>query len=278
METNTRKTKIDELVSRLLNGEEPLSYSSLSNFAESPKHFIEYKLEKKKTTDAMTFGQVVHCLVLEEGDFEKRYFIIDDTEQCNKIGGAKPRATKLYKAWLKDLISQNNGKELISPQCYLDAKAMQLSIKTNFPANNLLKQKGENEIKANWEYLNFKFRGFIDKYKAGKFILDLKTCADASPRKFQRDIISMDYHLQSAMYLTAVNEDVPYYLIAADKSGGVSVHLLDERLINLGRERYAFLMENLNRCILLDAFNRSFDFYSERGDGIFVADKPAYLY
>jgi exodeoxyribonuclease VIII len=268
METQTRKTKIDELVSRLLNGEEPLSYSSISNFAESPKHFIEYKLKEKKSTDAMIYGSVVHCLVLEEQNFEKRYAVAPTCDRRTTIG------KNIYSAF----IDEAQGREVISQEVYSQALETKRAIRSNFPANNLLKQDGQNEIAATWEYLNFKFRGFIDKYKAGKFILDLKTCADASPRKFQRDIIAFDYHLQAAMYLTAIGEDVPYYLIAADKSGGVSVHLLDERLINLGRERYAFLMENLNRCILLDAFNRSFDFYSDRGDGIFVAEKPAYLY
>src|SRR4051794_5238924 len=90
---------MSDIVSQLLKGEMRLSYSALCAFKESPAKFVQYKMKQKVTTEAMIFGSMVHCLILEPGDFDNRYFTLDDTQKCNDIGGAKPRATKAYKEW-----------------------------------------------------------------------------------------------------------------------------------------------------------------------------------
>lgn len=262
------REQIEALACRLTSGEEFLSYSSLTNFAESPKHFLEYKFKTKEKTDAMIFGNVVHCLILEPSQFEKRYAICPPCDRRTTVG------KKIY----ADFQESSAGKQEITSECHLSAQAMVNSIRMNLPANRIIQSMQEKELSVEWEFMGFKHHGFIDGFTPLKFMCDIKTCADANPRKFQRDIVQMDYHVQAAMYLEGKEADVPYYIIAADKTGGVSVHLLDERLINAGIERYKFLIESLNRCILLDAWDKSYDFYSERHDGIFLAEKPSYLY
>ena len=39
--------------------ERPLSYSSLKEFAKSPRHYVEYLRREKKPTAAMAFGSLV---------------------------------------------------------------------------------------------------------------------------------------------------------------------------------------------------------------------------
>lgn len=276
METLIQDPK-ELLIERLQKGEEKLSYSSLSCFAESPKHFIEYKLRQKVQTDAMFLGSVVDCLLLTPSLFPERYFVLNDLEKCNEIGGAKPRSTNKYKEWYQLQLSLNKGKELVEYEVFFTAKKYVEAIERNVPANKILSIADTAQKEITWRFDNYTFRGFIDKFKERTLVIDLKTCSDATPSKFQRTIIDFDYYLQAAMYLTGIDEDLPYYIIAADKNGGVSVHLLDKKLIDFGKERYKYLVEKFNTCILLDAWDRSYDFYSSRKDGVFVATKPGWL-
>lgn len=270
-------TQKEQLIERLRKGEEQLSYSSLKCFGESPKNFIAYKLKEKVTTDAMLYGSLVHCLLLTPDLFFDQYRVIDDTDICLEIGGAKPRATTKYKEWYQIQLELNKGKEIIDTSLLEDVKKSVDAINNNYPASRILNHCDQAETLIEWNYRDFNFKGYIDKMKRGKLILDLKTCQNAEPVMFQKTIINSDYYLQAAMYSTGIKEKLPYYIIAVDKSGGVSVHLLEEKLIEFGMERYNYLVKKLGECILNDSWDRSYDFYSIHKDGIYRCDKPSWL-
>jgi len=157
------------------------------------------------------------------------------------------------------------------------AKAVAVNVRENRASHKILKIADKREQDVEWEFKNFKFRGRIDGIGKNA-IFDLKTCADAENSKFQRDIISMGYYLQAAMYRVGVGQALDYYIIAVDKRGGVSVHQLNEDLLKYGLEEYSKLLDRFNECILSEAFNMSYDFWSPRHDGIFSADKPTRFY
>lgn len=272
-----RNHRIDSLIKRLMAHETHLSYSALKAFKDSPTDFIQYKFREKKQTDAMMFGIVVHCLILEPQEFENRYVIMEDFDICAQIGGAKPRATNAYKAWKELFLQENEGKEVISLDLYKIANSIAQNVKHNRASSKVLNQLTHREKGVDWEYKNFMFKGFIDG-EGDKLLTDIKTCKDANPKKFQRDIISMSYYLQAAMYLTAIGVNKPYYIIAVDRKGGISVHRLHKHLIEQGLQEYSDLLNKFNTCILKDAFDQSYDFHCENYDGIHIMDKPAYMY
>jgi hypothetical protein len=118
----TRQDQIDAIIMRLIRGEDHLSFTSINAFRRSPVTFIDYKLNKLEETDedtaAMKFGSMLHCLVLEPGDFENRYFSFDDSDKCQELiaGGAKsPRATKAYKEWYALQSESANGRMIVTP-------------------------------------------------------------------------------------------------------------------------------------------------------------------
>lgn len=274
----TRNDLIQGIVNKLISQESHLSYSSLSQFKDSPKSFIDYKLKTFVQTDAMIYGSMVHCLILEPTEFENRYYVINDLEICSEIGGAKPRATNKYKEWYseQEATATQQGKQIVEYSDYQSALLQSLNVRHNAAAKSVMNKIIETEKKIEWEDKNFKFRGVIDG--DGSVIVDLKSCADASPRKFQRQIIEMDYHLQAALYLKGLGVNKPYYIIAFDKNNGVSVHQLTETLLTHAMKEVDTLLDQFNKCILEDGFNKSYDFYSERFDGAYYCDKPAYLY
>lgn len=273
----------EQIVENLMNHSSHLSYSSLSAFGESPKDFIDYKLRKREPTDTMAYGSMVHCLVLEPEDFMNRYEPLDDSAICDEIGGAKPMATKKYKEWYADQESKLNGKIMVSPLEYNHAKIVAGNVRHNRASRAILTLCPQREKGIEWLYSNFLFKGFLD-LEGESAIADLKTCTDASPRKFQRDIVNMDYHLQAAMYLKAdmiLNDHrrlKDFYWIAVDKNGGVSVHQADKHLLESGMERYELLLARFNECILSDRWDESYDFFAESWTGIYKAEKPGWMY
>lgn len=266
-----------DIITQLLRGEMHLSYSSLSAFKESPADFVRYKLRLKEPTESMINGSMVHCLVLEPQDFNNRYFTFDDSEKCQEIGGEKPRATKAYKEWKAIKLSEAGSREVVAPQDYISAKIIADNIRNNRAAAKVLRLCPVYEKSIEWEYKNFKFRGFIDG-DGEDATFDLKICADATPRKFQRTIIDMDYHMQGAMYQLGNGRVKRHYMIAADKNNGISVHLLHDKLIEKGMEEYDRLIGKFNECILSDAWDQSYDFWSERYDGIYMAEAPNWMF
>jgi hypothetical protein len=271
------QSRVDHIIDRLMSQEDHLSYSSLSAFKRSPKSFIDYKMGIKEETEAMQYGSMFHCLVLEPEDFTNRFHVLDDRDICIQIGGAKPRATKAYKEWYAVAMQEAGDKTLVETDDYLSAQIAANNVLFNRASSKVLGMADSREKPIEWEFKNFKFKGFKDG-DGEKIIFDLKTCADATPKKFQRDIVDKGYYLQAAMYLYAGGESKDYYIIAVDKKNGVSVHKLEMALIQHGMDEYSDILDKFNTCILKDAWNQSFDFYSSRFDGTFMCEKPAYLY
>lgn len=268
-----RQDMITKIVSGLMSGDGWLSYSSLSCFKSSPKEFIDYKLKTRVTTDAMIYGSMVHCLVLQPELFNERYLAIDDSEICSQIGGAKPRATKVYKEWYEEQLQQAGTRAIVDTDDYKNAQVVAWNVKTNRASRKVLSLCPDREKPIEWDFMNFQFKGFMDG-AGSKAVFDLKTCPDADRNKFQRDIINNSYYLQAAMYLYGSGIGAQdYYIIAADKIGGISVHLLDVHLLEYGMKEYEYLLGRFNECILSDRFDESHDFWSKRHDGIFVAER-----
>lgn len=277
IQTSSMYEQVEGIISSLMSHEGHLSYSSLSAFKSSPIDFINYKMGVKEQTDAMLYGSMLHCLVLEPGDFFNRYHLLDDLDICNQIGGAKPRATKVYKEWKQAALAEAGDKLLVEADDYTAAKIAANSILNNRASAKIINQATTREKPIEWEYKNFKFKGFIDG-DGDKAIFDIKTMPNAAPKEVQREIVKRGLYIQAAMYLYGTGIPKDYYIIAVDRKGGISVHKLEMALIEQGMIEYSILLDHFNYCILTDSFDQSYDFWADRGDGIFMCEKPAYMY
>lgn len=272
-----RQSKIDQLISDLMSGEKTLSFSSLKAFRNSPADFIDYAFREKKQTDAMLLGTLIHCLVLEPEKFSERYTVIDDSEVMAALADSgNPRNTKIYKEWKANFLATCIG-ETITLKQQQQAEIIAGNIIHNRAAKKILNLCPKREQKIEWQYKNFGFRGYYD-LGGEKIRADIKKVPDASPRAAQATIIKMWYFGQAAMYLTAEGIKLPFYIICADAKGGVSVHKLDKSLIDHALEEYSNLVDKFNECLLKENFNQSYDFWAESYDGIYICDKPAYMY
>ncbi|GEM_PF-818302 len=272
-EAEKREKFIKALIADINNGKSKLSYSSFSKFKRSPNAFINYKMRTFETTDSMLLGQLVHAMVLQPETVKDTFYT--DSDKIKEIGGASPRSTKAYKEWKSQQIAKYPNKSLVSADMFALAERMANSVLNNRAAKQILEKIHQTEYKIEFDYEGLKFVSYLDGI--GEIILDLKICADADPRKFQRDIIFQNYHLQSGIYTTAAGEILPYYIIAVDRECEVSVHHLMEDLVMKGISIFENLVREFKQCLKSGNFHESFEYRAYTEEGVYKMDVPPYL-
>lgn len=259
-----REAYIQSLQDKYSNGELYLSYSSLSSFRKSPKHFIDYKMkDRSDDTDSMILGSAMHCMVLEPHEFNFKFAIQPECDKRTKDG------KEIYLRFLET----SKNKTVISNNQYLIAIQMASSLLLNDEAKELINNSIEREKKIHFDRYGFKFVSILDG-EGNDYVFDLKMMPDADPKKVQREILNRTLWLQGGMYLEALQQDKAYYIIAVDKSGNVSVHLLMESLLDYGKSEFKRLCADFEDCMSTNSWYKSYDYRSH--NGIYPIDKPSF--
>ena len=257
---------------QILNRDFVLSYSSLKAFRKSPEHFIQYKTTPRIDTEATLFGNAFHCWVLRNSDFMNEFIIFDDSKRPEP---GKDYRTKVNQEWKARFIEENeaSGKKIIKVDQFEQIKVMNDKILLSDPARELIEYtRSKFEEQIFFERKKLKMISYID-INADIFMADIKTCQDAEPRLFQRDLFYNGYDFQAAVYNDAVSKGhakfgqlKEFYFIAIEKSApyGVSVHKMNEETLNFAFSEYLETLDRFNEC--LDdpgLFERSYDYYSK---------------
>ena len=177
-----------------------ISNSDLGLIKQSiPKFLYEKSLEEKKETVALIFGAGLHCLILEQEEFDKKYFVIKET--INK-------RTNIGKARYAEIIKENYGKLELSADNYNKLIAMREKLRKHPIANELVKQNGRMEFEKPlfFEYLDIKCRAKPDIVDhLNRRIIEIKTIAEANNIEIvKRAIIKYGYYRAASFYQIAV--------------------------------------------------------------------------
>lgn len=111
---------------------------------------------------------------------------------------------------------------------------------------------------------------FLDG-KGDDIILELKTTRDADPKKFYRDCLTYDYHMQAGIYVEGIRcrefKFPDHYFIAVEKEApfGISVLKSDAGFIKYGQKMYRRAMDMMKYCIEKREFESSYEFHSITG-------------
>jgi hypothetical protein len=237
----------------------PVSNSRLTAFKRSPKHLIQYLTDKKPATPAMEFGKAFHMALLEPELFSDSYICAPEVDRRTKEG------KELY---LKFVANQPANINIINSDDERKLAQMIESIMTNPIASELLAECDKRETSVLWDNLDFMIpmKGIIDAH-CTDYIIDIKTCADAQPDKFQRDAYFSDYHRQAAIYMDAIPTAKEYYLIAIEKEApyGISVHRMDQTMIDKGRDQYINLINEYRNWVDLGCPNSGYEYWHAFG-------------
>lgn len=224
-----------------------ISRSELWKLNESPEKFKWYKDHPEKPTPALLFGQVVHKLLLEPDGFEVEFAVLPEVDRRTKDGKEQ------YHAFME----ANDGKGIVTLEMFQQAWEMAEKAKQEPFVAKLL--KGEHEKPFFWtdEVTGENCKCRVDCLTdiGGKpYVIDYKTCTDASNDAFMRDAIRFGYHVQAAMYSDGVEHNIgtkpTFVFIAQEKNPPYAVNIFqaDEAFVQYGTDVYRELMGVYHYC------------------------------
>ncbi len=257
------ESKFAELMKKIRNKELSLSFSAMQKFAQSPSHFISYKLRTVVRTPAMAFGSMVDCLLFTPDEFDEKYFSIDDSAICAKLvneGAKSPRSTGKYKEWLAGFMQDQNGKEKVSAAEHELAKRLVDRLQKNESSRWVLDQIGEVQKPVQFDWQGYKWRGYIDG--EGETIrMDLKIFKDAQPDAVRRKIIYDKYLWQPSVYQLGEGKK-DFYFVVADRTLGISVHRVSDAQIRGAIDELEYYVSLLKKCSVFNEWDCSYDFFA----------------
>jgi exodeoxyribonuclease VIII len=229
----------------------PLSYSSLKEFAKSPRHYIEY-INKPKTppTDAMKLGSMVHCLLLQSYEFDNQFLIAPEINKRTNAG----------KEELANLLLNNPNKQIVSNEDYMTASNLVRSAFLNPSIEKVVKDCHSFEEEWREDILTLPYRGFYDGVSED-YILEVKTTNDGSPKSVMSDFYKRKYHIQAGLYSIASAKKIKYLIIETTFPYLSYIASPDNRFIDKGIDEITSLSTSFLNCMNSDNFNAGYEYY-----------------
>lgn len=214
------------------NQEAGIRRSALWKIARSPQHF-KYELEHpSEKTQALMFGAAAHTAVLLPATFKEMYAVAQ-FDGRTKDGKAERQA------------AQEKGITLLTAEQMAAIDGIVDAVNGNPYARRLL--EGPHEVSYFWDDditgEQCKCRTDCETDIDGQhYIVDLKTCADASTDAFMRDAIKYGYFMQAAMYSVGVKavtgKDSTFVFLCVEKEAPYAINIIPcgEKEITLGMD------------------------------------------
>lgn len=226
------------------NATEGIRRSALWKLKKSAAHF-KYELDNPpEPTPALVMGTAVHMAILQPEKFFEN-FTVRNLDLRTKEGKAEKLA--LTEA----------GLTILNPEQGDMIADVVKAVRGHFAANRLL--NGAKETAYFWtddatgERCKCRVDSELDL--AGvHYIVDLKTCADASTDAFMRDAIKYGYHLQAAMYREGVKavtgKESAFVFVAVEKAPPYAINILhaNQAFITYGMDEFRYLMGYYHEC------------------------------
>jgi hypothetical protein len=228
-----------------------MSAGGLKRMRQSPAHFFGMQLDPNRPasgdpTPAMKNGTLVHCAIFEPESLFARYVL-------------KPEgmtfSTKEGKAWKE----ANGAREIVDAEQMAAAMAQAAALR-RLPEIGALLSDGFGEASAFWiddetgELCKCR-PDWTSPAGDGVILVDGKTCQDASPEGFSRQIWNMDYWLQAAWYSDgferATGQKVHGFVFAAVESSwphAAAAYMLGDDALDRARTENRRLLNLYAEC------------------------------
>lgn len=222
---------------------EAVGSTLLKSFIEAPAKYLAAIGAESKQTDALRFGSLAHCLVLEGHLFSTKFAVSPE---------GIDRRTKQGKLDWKAFEERSEGKTLIKPDEFKKAKAL---------ANSVDKSKGQYFRNGEAEISYFKKdleTGLILKSRVDYMVtnekdtlaIDFKTTVCSEPNAFIRASFNLMYYIQAALYLEVTGCDM-FAFIAAEKEAPyltAGPFILGEEVLEFGQIEMRNALNRLAAC------------------------------
>lgn len=240
------------------------SASGLKQLLRSPAHFKHWveNPDADKSSPALDFGRAFHMAVLEPERFASAYALppanaprYPTDAQWNAKGKRSPESQAAVDFW-RDWNAENKGRERLSASDYDRIQGMAASVMAHPVARGLV-QGGDRETTFRWvdEETGIACKSRADLYASGEFLMDLKSCRDASPDGFARAVATYGYATQQAHYVDGIRSNgdaIRWFVFLAVETEAPYVcqpHLLDARAEQHGFDQRQRAMRRLQNCL-----------------------------
>jgi hypothetical protein len=231
-------------------GKGHLSYSSIKYALQDMKLWEMYmRGQLKKESDALTFGSMYDCLLFTPEDFDKQFYILNDSDIIEQLMQERPnltspRMTSKYKAWLKEYAEETaeKGLKMVSQEDADTAKEMIERLKVSGVLENYL--IGDYQHEFNQEIEGVPVRGFLDCLNK-EYISDHKTTRSLS--SFRYAVKDYGYDIQAYIYCTVLGLD-KFYWVAQEKAYPYAIGVFEasEETLKRGKEKFDTAVDRIN--------------------------------
>lgn len=237
---------MDEVSYRTAKG---LSKSLLTHFLKSPAHYKQATLESNEPTPAMQFGTAFHASLL-----------LSDPTTAFAVKRKVDGRTKEGKEYNQRFEMENAGKAIIDEEQEKMMQSCIASILEHPFAGQLHSGCDKKEFSVFGSYSGKSvqpvlLKGRMDAYDSKNgFIIDYKTCEDASPNGFRKAIWNFRYDLQVVQYAWLIKNAglkfSNFYFIAVEKAPpfASAVYCIDEASIQRSVETWEQAMFEFSQC------------------------------
>lgn len=240
-----------------------ISSHDIGRILEAPAKYLHGKKHPKDPTPAMRFGTLLHLAVFEPELLAASVVVMPEdapARPTSRQRNAKKPSPETVAAclWWDEFDRETLGKDVITAEERDALNAMHDAVRAHPGAGRLLAKGGQSEASAFWidEQTGVHCRMRTDRLVSGmNLILDLKSCADASPDGFARAVANFGYHRQNAVYVDGMRavtgEDWRMAFVAVEKDAPhlVAVYVLSDAAVEQGRQEIRAGLETAARCI-----------------------------
>lgn len=246
---------MSECYADILEGLPPVEYhasdavsnSDLKLLANSPAD-LKAKMDGliKPSTDALFFGEVLHCAIFEPERYAEEFIAKPDGMSFSEKTGKEWRASQTKRI----VAFKTPGLNVRT------IEGMAQSALSHPVAGPFLRTKGRHELSlfADHERTGIRLRCRLDKLTSDNVVIDLKSTVCARPFKFVRQMALQRYHQQAAFYAAMVNRvGIPYggfVFIAIEKTPPYKILCceLDAMSMDKGRSEVERLLALYKKC------------------------------
>ena len=224
---------------------EAVNFGTLKNMGISAKHYRYWRDVKKDDTPSTLLGRGTHTSVLEPDVFPLEYTVYRESKTKGK--GAKINWQAFQDA--------NQDKTILSLEEYNQCLAIRDAVRKHPKASQLLSD-GQAETSMVWAdpETGIQCKGRLDWLRP-HILADLKTSRHILPRRFWRDAVDFQYHVQLAFYMDGLAvctglAERNIYMICVQSTAphDVIVYPIADYILDAGRERYQEWLRAVKSC------------------------------